>query len=59
MVQAARDLGVHENLLRQRVGETAVDPPDAFLSRSVMKPEQAELGRLKEENAKFRMDATC
>jgi len=41
--QAARNLDVHENVLRKWVREAAVDPQQAFPGQSVMKPEQAEL----------------
>ncbi len=54
--QAARDLDVHENVLRKWVREAAVDPQEAFPGKGVMKPEQAELDRLKKENAKLRME---
>jgi len=54
--QAARNLDVHENVLRKWVREAAVDPQQAFPGQSVMKPEQAELERLRKENAKLRME---
>ena len=56
VVQAARDLDVHENVLRKWVREAAVDPQQAFPGQGVMKPEQAELERLRKENAKLRME---
>ena len=56
VAQAARDLDVHENVLRKWVRETMADPRHAFPGKGVMKPEQAELERLKKENAKLRME---
>lgn len=56
VAQAARDLDVHENVLRKWVPEAAVDPQQAFPGQGVMKPEQAELERLRRENAKLRME---
>lgn len=56
VVQAARDLDVHENMLRKWVRELAVDPPQAFPGKGVMKPEQAEIERLRKEVAKLKME---
>jgi len=56
VAQAARDLDVHENVLRKWIRETIADPRHAFPGKGVMKPEQAELERLKKENAKLRME---
>ena len=56
VAQASRDLGVHENVLRKWVRELAADPQQAFPGQGVMKPEQAEIERLKKENAKLRME---
>ena len=56
VAQAARDLEVHENVLRKWVREAAGDPQHAFPGQGVMKPDQAELERLKKENAKLRME---
>lgn len=54
--QAAKDLGVHENVLRKWVREGAADPKQAFPGKGVMKPEQAELDLLRKENAKLKME---
>ena len=54
--QAARDLDLHENVLRKWVRELAADPQHAFPGQGQMKPEQAEIDRLKKENAKLRME---
>ena len=56
VAQAARDLDEHENVPRNWIRETVADPRHAFLGQGVMKPEQAELERLKKENAKLRME---
>ena len=56
VAQAARDLDVHENVLRKWVRELAADPQQAFPGQGVMKPEQAEIERLKRENVKLRME---
>lgn len=54
--QAARDLDIHENVLRKRVREQRKDPQQAFPGKGQMKPECAEIARLKKENAKLRME---
>jgi transposase len=40
VAQAARDLDLHENVLRKRVREAASDPQHAFPGHGQMKPEQ-------------------
>jgi transposase len=47
--QAARDLDVHENVLRKWVKEFSADPQHAFPGQGQMKPEQAEIDRLRRE----------
>lgn len=37
--QAARDLDLHENVLRKRVREHVSDPGSAFPGHGIMKPE--------------------
>ena len=54
--QAARDLDVHENVLRKWVREMVADPLQAFPGKGVMKPEQAEIDRLRKEVAKLKME---
>ena len=49
VAQAARDLDVHENVLRKWVKEFAADPQHAFPGQGVMKPEQQEIERLRRE----------
>lgn len=56
VAQAARDLDVHENVLRKWMRELAADPQQAFPGKGVMKPEAAEIERLKKEVAKLRME---
>ncbi len=43
VAQAARDLGVHENVLRKWVKEFGSDPVQAFPGHGQMKPEQLEI----------------
>lgn len=40
VAQVARDLDVHEKVLRKWVRDHGVDPGSAFPERGVMKPEQ-------------------
>jgi transposase len=54
--QAARDLDLHENVLRKWVRDFRQDAGGAFPGQGVMKPEQAEIARLKKEVAKLRME---
>jgi len=56
VVQAAKDLDVHENVLRKWVREVSADPQHAFPGQGVMKPEQAELERLRKEVARLKME---
>jgi transposase len=56
LVQAARDLDVGQGVLRRWVKEFSVDPGQAFPGQGQMKPEQAELERLRRENAKLRAE---
>jgi transposase len=56
VAQAARELDVHENVLRKWIREMAADPQQAFPGKGVMKPEQVEIERLKKEVAKLRME---
>jgi transposase len=56
VAQAARDLEVHENVLRKWVRERRQEEGNAFPGLGVMKPEQAEIARLKKEVAMLRME---
>jgi transposase len=54
--QAARDLDVHENVLRKWVKEFAADPTQAFPGQGQMRPEQLEIERLRREVAKLKAE---
>ena len=56
VAQAARDLDIHENVLRKWVRELAQDAQRAFPGGGSMVPELAEIARLKKENAKLKME---
>jgi len=56
VAQAARDLGLHENLLRKWVKEFAADPKQAFPGQGQMKPEQLEIERLRREVQKLKAE---
>jgi transposase len=49
-------LGVHENLLRQWAKDFAADPQHAFPGQGQMKPEQAEIERLRKEVTKLKAE---
>jgi transposase len=54
--QASQDLGVHQTQLRQWVKEFAGDPQHSFPGHGQMKPEQAEIARLKREVTKLKAE---
>jgi transposase len=54
--QASRDLGVHINTLGAWVKELAADPEHAFPGHGQMKPEAAELVRLRREVIKLKAE---
>lgn len=54
--QAARDLGIHENVLRKWVRQYRDDPAHAFPGAGQMKPEQAEVAQLKSEIRKLKAE---
>ncbi len=56
VAQASRDLGVHQTQLRQWVKDFAGDPQQAFPGHGQMKPEQAEIARLKREVTKLKVE---
>lgn len=56
VAQAARDLDVHENVLRKWVKEFAADPGHAFPGHGLMRPEQLEIDRLRREVAKLKAE---
>ncbi len=56
VAQAARDLDIHENMLRKWVREFAADPQSAFPGQGVMKPDQAEVERLRREVTRLKAE---
>jgi transposase len=54
--QAARDLDVHENVLRKWVKELSAASADAFPGHGQMKPEQLEIDRLGREIVKLKAE---
>ena len=56
VAQAARDLDLHENVLRKWVREFTADPQHAFPGHGQMKPEQLEIDRLRKEVAKLKAE---
>jgi transposase len=54
--QAARDLDLHENVLRKWVKELGNDPHQAFPGHGQMKPEQLEIERLRKEVARLKAE---
>ena len=56
VAQASRDLGVHQTQLRHWVKDFAGDPQQAFPGHGQMKPEQAEIARLKREVTKLKAE---
>jgi transposase len=55
-LQAAHDLGVHPNSLRDWVKEFAADPEQSFPGHGQMKPEAGELERLRREVIKLKAE---
>jgi len=56
VAQAARDLDLHENVLRKWVRQLAGDPQHVFPGHGQMKPEQQEIDRLRKEVAKLKAE---
>jgi transposase len=56
VAQASQDLGVHPTQLRQWVRDFAADREQAFPGHGQMKPEQAEIARLKREVTKLKVE---
>jgi len=56
IAQAARDLDVHENVLRKWIRDVAADPAYAFPGHGQMKPEQLEIERLRREVTKLKAE---
>ena len=56
VAQVARDLDVHENVLRKWVREYGDDPSQSFPGKGQMKPEQLEIELLRREVAKLKAE---
>jgi transposase len=56
VAQASRDLGIHPNLLRNWIKAFESDLRDAFPGQGRMKPEQAEIERLRREVQKLKAE---
>ena len=56
VAQAARDLDLHENVLRKWVKQYREDPAQAFPGAGQMKPEQTEIAQLKNEIRKLKAE---
>jgi transposase len=56
VAQAARDLDLHENVLRKWIRELGADPLHAFPGHGQMKPEQLEIERLRREMTKLKAE---
>ena len=56
VAQAARDLGVHENVIRKWVKDFDADPGQSFPGHGNMKPVEAENERLRREVTKLKAE---
>lgn len=56
VAQPARDLDVHENVLRKWVRDLSADPQHAFPGHGQMKRDQLEIDRLRKEVAKLKAE---
>jgi transposase len=56
VAQASRDLGVHANVIRKWVRDFEADPKQAFPGQGQMRPEQAEIERLRKEVTKLKAE---
>ena len=56
VAQAARDLDVHENVLRKWVRELREAPQEAFPGNGKLTAQDAEIARLRKEVAKLKME---
>lgn len=54
--QAAKDLGLHVNVLRAWVRDAKANGPSAFPGRGKQRPDDAEVSRLKRELAKVQTE---
>jgi transposase len=56
VTQAAKDLGISQSVLGRWVREAGADPKQAFPGRGQMKPDDAEVARLRRELAKTKAE---
>ena len=56
VAQAAKDLDVHENVLRKWVRELREEPQEAFPGNGKQTAQDAEIARLRKEVAKLKME---
>ena len=56
VAQAAKDLGVHENVLGKWVRHFKADAEQSFPGRGKMKPDDAEIAHLRRELAKTKAE---
>jgi transposase len=56
VAQAARDLGLHENVLRKWVRDARENGPTAFPGRGRQRPDDAEVSQLRRELAKTKAE---
>jgi transposase len=56
VAQAARDLELHENMLRRWTKELTADPVQAFPGHGQERPDRAEVEKLRREVAKLRAE---
>ena len=54
--QASTDLGIHVNVLRKWLRDHEADPAQSFPGRGRMKPDDAEVARLRRELAKTKAE---
>jgi transposase len=54
--QTSKDLGIHENVLRKWIRDVQADPDQSFPGRGRMKPDDAEVARLRRELAKSKAE---
>jgi transposase len=56
IAEAARDLGIHANVLREWVKAVSADAAQAFPGHGQMKPEQLEIAQLRREVTKLKAE---
>jgi transposase len=56
VTQAASDLGISQSVLGRWVREASIEPKQAFPGRGQMKPDDAQVARLKRELAKTKAE---